>query len=69
MNDQRDPLRPLDYIALVVLAIYGLAVAVGIVWMLIQLARLIHATGHGDAICGAVIILLMAAIVVAAPRR
>lgn len=69
MNDPRDPLRPLDYIAMAGLAIYGLAVAVGIVWLLIHAARLIHATGHGETICGAAILLLMVAIIVAAPRK
>jgi hypothetical protein len=66
MNHHRPPV---DYLLMAGVAVYVLAVIAGAVWILIQLARLIHSTGHGDAICGAVILLLMAAIVVAAPRR
>jgi hypothetical protein len=69
MNDSRQPLRPLDYLAIAGLLVYVLAVAAGVAWLLIQLARLIHATGYGTQICGAVILLAMLAIVVAAPRR
>ena len=69
MNDQPAPLRPLDYLALAGLLVYALALAVGVAWLLIQFARLIHATGYGTQICGAAILLAMLAIVVAAPRR
>lgn len=69
MNDPRDPLQPLDYIALAALAVYALAVAAGAVWLLIQVARLIHASGNGAQICGAVIILLLVAIAATAPDK
>jgi len=69
MNDPREPLQPLDYIALAALAIYGLAVAIGAVWLLIQVVRLLHATTYGAQLCGAAIILLLVAIAATAPDK
>ena len=70
MNSPREPLRKLDYIAMAALAVYALAAAVGVVWMLIQIARLIHATGHGETICGvAIVLILMATITTATNKR
>jgi L-aminopeptidase/D-esterase-like protein len=68
MNDN-EPLRPLDYLALAGLLFYALAVAVGVAWLLIQFARVIHATGYGTQICGAAIVLAMLASTMAALRR
>ena len=69
MNEPRDPLAPGDYIVLLALAIYGLAVASGVVWMLIQAGRLVIATGYAEQICGAGLVALAAVLIVATVRR
>jgi hypothetical protein len=66
----RDRLTLFETAIVLACLLYGLAVAVGVVWLLMRIVRLIWATGHGDAICGvAIVVLLMVAVVVAAPRR
>jgi hypothetical protein len=65
----RDRLTRFETAIVAACLLYGLAVAVGIVWMLMRICRLIWATGHGETICGVAIAVLLMAVVVAAPRR
>jgi hypothetical protein len=66
----RDRLTRFETAIVLACLLYGLAVAVGIVWLLMRIVRLIWATGHGETICGvAIAVLLMTAVVIASPRR
>jgi hypothetical protein len=65
----RDRLTLFEIAIVLALLFYALACAVGVVWLLLKVARLIHATGYGAQICTATVLLVMVAIVADMSRQ
>jgi hypothetical protein len=65
----RDRLTRFETAIVAACLLYGLAVAVGIVWMLMRIVRLIFATGHGETICSVAVVLILMATITATSRR
>ena len=65
MDEPREPLHPLDYLAMAAIGIVCLAIAGAIVWLLITVAEAIYTSGNGPTICSAAVLASMAFVIVA----